>query len=410
MDLRISSFQESLDVEVVERKGIGHPDSLADILAESFSNDYSLYCLENFGTVLNYWFDKVTLSGGVCSLDFGKCDVLKPVTVYLFGRITTSFGEHQIPYENLFKKTCFGVFKKIFGDNFKEEFLVFHFDVNSARGADHDKTYYAPSDIGALKTAENYTANDTVVCHGYAPLSNTEKLTVEIENFLNSKEFKMEHPYTGQDIKVLVIRKDNSYRITICVPFIAVKTPSYQFYSEKKSLVLDELREFIIKSKSIEGRDFDLLINTKDVGSFAYLVSFGSAVDKGDYGAVGRGNRYSGVISVNRGTNVEAVSGKNSRNHSGKLYTVLSYSLASFIFKLTNKSCQVIISTDNGRDLSDPTAFFVIFDDKNFTLDIKDEKEVKEKVSFILSNIGLLSSSILKRDPVEDFKNYFIYD
>jgi S-adenosylmethionine synthetase len=90
---------------------------------------------------------------------------------------------------------------------------------------------------------------------------------------------------------------------------------------------------------------------------FAYLVSFGSAVDKGDYGAVGRGNRYSGVISANRGTNVEAVSGKNSRNHSGKLYTILSYSLASFIFKLTNKSCQVILSTDNGRNLSDPTSF-----------------------------------------------------
>ena len=60
MDLKIFSHQELYDVEVVERKGIGHPDSLADILAESFSNDYSLYCLENFGTVLNYWFDKVT--------------------------------------------------------------------------------------------------------------------------------------------------------------------------------------------------------------------------------------------------------------------------------------------------------------------------------------------------------------
>jgi hypothetical protein len=52
----------------------------------------------------------------------------------------------------------------------------------------------------------------------------------------------------------------------------------------------------------------------------------------------------------------------------------------------------------------------VIFDDKNFTLDKKDEKEIKEKISFVLSNIGLLSSDIIKRDPVEDFKNYFIYD
>jgi S-adenosylmethionine synthetase len=122
MDLRISSFQEALDVEVVERKGIGHPDSLADILAESFSNDYSLYCLENFGTVLNYWFDKVTLSGGVCSLDFGKCDVLKPVTIYLFGRITTSFGEHQIPYEDLFKRLVLVYLRKFLEITLRKSF------------------------------------------------------------------------------------------------------------------------------------------------------------------------------------------------------------------------------------------------------------------------------------------------
>ena len=263
---------------------------------------------------------------------------------------------------------------------------------------------------GSLKTSENYTANDTVVCHGYAPLSKTEKLTIEIENFLNSKEFKIDYEYTGQDIKVLVIRKDNSYRITVCIPFIAIKTPSHQFYSEKKKLVSDKLSAFIVKSQLINDENFELLINTKDTGNFAYLVSFGSAADKGDYGAVGRGNRYSGVISVNRGTNVEAVSGKNSRNHSGKLYTILSYSLASFVFKMINKACQVIISTDNGRPLSDPVSVFVIFDDKNFILEKKDEIKIREKISFSFSNINLLSSDILKRDPIEDFRNYFVYD
>ena len=45
-------------VEMVERKGIGHPDTLADVIASAFSNKYSLYCIDAFGFIANHWVDK----------------------------------------------------------------------------------------------------------------------------------------------------------------------------------------------------------------------------------------------------------------------------------------------------------------------------------------------------------------
>ncbi len=410
MNTFINTLGSPLDIEVVERKGIGHPDSLADIIAEDFSNKYSLYCLEQFGVVLNYWFDKVTISGGVCDLGFGRCDVLKPITIYLFGRVTTKFANHEIPFEDMFKESCLSVFRQIFGDTYPKESINFFFDVNSALGADHEKTYYSPNSVDSLKTFENFTANDTVVCHGYAPYTKTETICIAIENFLNSDSFKNKYRATGWDIKVLIIRESNSYRITVCVPFIATKTKSHEFYLNSKNEIKKEISEFLQTGDFFSSNDsYEIYLNTKDRDNLAYLVAYGSAADKGDYGAVGRGNRYSGVISVNRGTNVEAVNGKNSRNHSGKLYTVLSHSLASFVYNKTGEPCQVIITTDNGRPLSDPTMVVVHFDNKGFNLNQGDDLIIKKHIKMVFDEIEKLSSLIISRNPVTDFKNIFIY-
>ena len=58
--------------EIVERKGIGHPDTLSDALAERLSNAYSKYTLKHFGAVLHHNFDKVGMMGGKCSVEFGS--------------------------------------------------------------------------------------------------------------------------------------------------------------------------------------------------------------------------------------------------------------------------------------------------------------------------------------------------
>jgi S-adenosylmethionine synthetase len=56
---------------IVERKGVGHPDTLADHLAERLSQAYSSYTLERFGAVLHHNFDKLALLGGASEVRYG---------------------------------------------------------------------------------------------------------------------------------------------------------------------------------------------------------------------------------------------------------------------------------------------------------------------------------------------------
>lgn len=389
------------DMEVVERKGVGHPDSIADLIAEDFSNRYSRYCLQNYGAVFNHWFDKVTISGGVCDLGFGKLAVKKPVTVYLFGRVTSSFGEVIIPYEDLFKESCSSIFYGIFGSGFPQENIKTFVDVNTALGADHDKSFYFPTPENKLVLKEAFVANDSVVCTGFAPYTKAEKLSILIENYLNSGTFKASHDYTGWDIKVIVLRKGSFYRITTCVPFIATKIESLHDYNQKKSLVEEDAKLFIKNTNLLSKEEqFEFYLNTKDYEDKGYLVAYGTAADKGDFGAVGRGNRYSGIISSQRGTNIEAVNGKNPMNHSGKLYTIIAHRIAWKLYKETGAPFEVTIMTDNGRSLNDPVFVHISSPDL--------EGLQKSHIIYIektFNEIGAMLNGIINTDVIDSFKN-----
>lgn len=92
------------EFEVVERKGVGHPDTVSDSLAEKISVEYSKYCLENFGIVLHHNVDKVGVLGGCIDLDWGKAHLKKPIRVILDGRISRRFGSHEIPVFEIAEK------------------------------------------------------------------------------------------------------------------------------------------------------------------------------------------------------------------------------------------------------------------------------------------------------------------
>lgn len=55
---------EELTVEIVERKGLGHPDTICDSVAEEVSLYLSRYYLENLRRILHHNVDKVLLVGG----------------------------------------------------------------------------------------------------------------------------------------------------------------------------------------------------------------------------------------------------------------------------------------------------------------------------------------------------------
>ena len=80
---------ETLSVELVERKGVGHPDYIADSIAEAASRALSKYYIEHYGTILHHNLDKVLLVGGQANPRFGGGEVLQPIYIIIAGRATT---------------------------------------------------------------------------------------------------------------------------------------------------------------------------------------------------------------------------------------------------------------------------------------------------------------------------------
>jgi S-adenosylmethionine synthetase len=397
-NINIDPSQEK--IEVVERKGIGHPDSVADIIAESFSNKYSKYCLEHFGEVLNHWFDKVTISGGEAELSPGFLKVLKKPKIYLFGKVTHVIN-NNIPLDLMFKETVNDVFSKIFG--IEKSLLPDTFiDVNSGVGADHIKDFYTYNN---LKKNTELFSNDTVFCNGYFNYSKLENYVIDLENYVNSADFKKKFPQTGFDVKILGVRTSNSVVATVCVPFISKKVNSWEDYKKQKLIIHDDLNKF---SKPYKWDLLDIQLNTKDSDRMGYLTVFGTALDKGDFGAVGRGNRYSGIISLNRGETQEAYHGKNPMIHSGKLYTIIAHRIARRIYAKTLSNVNVLISTNNGTPLLSPENVCISFS-KDMQIDLLSHN-FKEIIDSEIQNIPKLSMDVISLNPVSEFKNRSILD
>lgn len=90
---------------IVERKGWGHPDTLADHLAEHLSQAYCHYTLREFGAVLHHNFDKLALLGGASQVRYGSGRITSPVRVLVNGRAARACGDRQVPLDDLLIET-----------------------------------------------------------------------------------------------------------------------------------------------------------------------------------------------------------------------------------------------------------------------------------------------------------------
>ena len=83
--------------EVVERKGLGHPDTLADGISESISRSLSRFYLDEFGQILHHNVDKVLIIAGKSAPQFGGGSILKAPSVVVGGRATRPSGKPLSP-------------------------------------------------------------------------------------------------------------------------------------------------------------------------------------------------------------------------------------------------------------------------------------------------------------------------
>jgi S-adenosylmethionine synthetase len=95
--LVVSSLELTNDpVEIVERKGLGHPDTICDALAETLSRNLCSEYRRRFGKILHHNVDKALLRGGRAAAKFAGGHVLSPINIYFAGRATDKVGNDSI--------------------------------------------------------------------------------------------------------------------------------------------------------------------------------------------------------------------------------------------------------------------------------------------------------------------------
>ncbi len=307
-------------LEIVERKGLGHPDTICDALAEEFCASLCRFYEDRFGTILHHNVDKLLLAGGAAEPSFGGGRITRPIGLYYAGRATLKHDGEDVPVADLMRQSC---------TNWLAEHLPLidpaaHVDAHClVRGG-------AAELLHTFNQSERNTgrrANDTSCGVGYAPLSELERSVLAVEQYLNSRAFKIEHPEVGYDIKVMATRTERRLEFSIACAMIDRHLPDLDAYRTATRAVARNVRELIA---SMLGADVAVTINqADDYGSGdVYLTVSGTSAEAGDDGETGRGNRVNGLITPLRPMTMEAVAGKNPVTHVGKLYNVLANRIA----------------------------------------------------------------------------------
>lgn len=323
-------------VEIVERKGIGHPDHICDAVMDAISVALSQEYLRRFGTILHHNIDKSLLAAGRVEKHFGGGRILQPMELVIGDRATfRAFGEEVAVGE-----IAVAAAKGWFAD--KLRFI----------DPDHDLNYRVLLAPGSEELTGIFTrpgqirvSNDTSAAVGYYPLSATEQLVLDLEHYLNSASFKGDFPDTGEDVKIMGLRRDDSLDLTVAMPLMARFIESEQQYFARKSLIVKAMQEFIA-SGNYNFRA-GVALNCLDVPGLGldgvYLSLLGTSAEDADSGQVGRGNRINGLISMNRPMGTEAAAGKNPVSHVGKIYNFLAHRLAREIYESTNRIQEVYV-------------------------------------------------------------------
>ncbi len=340
--------------EIVERKGLGHPDTICDAVMEAVAVQLAQAYLKTCGRVLHFNADKGMLVAGQVACRFGGGSVLTPMRLVMGDRATFEWRNKRIPVKEIAERAAYTWFKR-------------HLPrIKPLKDLDC-QVELKPASEELRSVAERpreAVANDTSATVGYAPFTPTERLVFQIEQFLNSRSFKKEFPDTGEDVKVLAVRRVRHLDVTVAMPFLAPLIRNESHYFKRKVLVERALTHFVTR-KCGTGFSPHVFLNVLDQRGTgeagAYLTVLGTSAEAGDSGEVGRGNRVCGIISLRRPASAEAAPGKNPVAHVGKIYNVLAQVLAEDIQKKVRGLLDVTVwmTSQIGQPISSPQSVVV---------------------------------------------------
>jgi S-adenosylmethionine synthetase len=329
--ITVSTLQENLkQFEAVERKGIGHPDTLADAVAERLSNLYCRWMKENFDGYAHHWFDKVMLIGGHAAIDYGSAKLTRPYKMIVAGKAVLTVEDQEVPIKSLAMAAAAEVFNTALVHFDIEKDLDIQIDVRDGRGPGQGSNRYRPKDRSELvSVSANFKSNDCNLCCGYAPLTELEQIVLAVEAYLTSVEYRRRYS-SGTDVKIVGTRHGNSLSLLINIPLIAADVKNWEDYLTKLSSIETDVSIYL---QTHQFSHVALTLNPEKEHGRPYMTVTGSVLDTGDIGVVGRGNRINGLITPMRPMSIEASSGKNPLDHTGKLYGIAAHRAARAIYE-----------------------------------------------------------------------------
>ena len=330
------------EVELVERKGLGHPDSICDGIAEKISRELSKEYRERFGHILHHNTDEAQLVAGNSNPEFSDDseentaggEIVEPIFILLTGRATRGFNGEKIPVDSIALEAA----EEYIDENFKA--------LDSSQVEFESKIGETSTDLEAVYESDERLSNDTSFGVGHAPLSPTEKAVKEIEEKVRGLET------SGEDVKVMGFREEDTLTVTVAAAGISGRISSMDEYRSH----VEEVRETAEEVVTSRGLEPEVHVNTADdiEEDDIYLTVTGTSAEMGDDGSVGRGNRVNGLITPHRSMSMEAASGKNPVTHVGKIYNLLAREIAKDIHEETGEYAEVKILSQIGGPIKDP--------------------------------------------------------
>ncbi len=311
-------------IELVERKGVGHPDSICDAIMEAVSIALNEAYEDIFGRVVHYNVDKGLLVAGRTMPRIGGGTVEEPMKLVFGDRAVYEWNGRKVPIGEVAQQAARQWLRANL--RFVDPDLHVTFQNEIKPGSPELTDIFERSVIGA---------NDTSAAVGYAPLTDTERTVLMTARYLNSPGFKARYPEAGEDIKVMGYRRGRDLILTVAVAFVDRFVESEAHYFARKAEIQAQALEFVQR----QNRDFDYIqvdLNTLDEPQRGeggmYLTVLGTSAEGGDCGEVGRGKKVNGVIALNRPMSTEAAAGKNPISHVGKIYSLLSHQIAAQVY------------------------------------------------------------------------------
>jgi len=379
-----------LPMEIVERKGKGHPDFICDKASEELSIKLSEYYVNTYGRVLHHNVDKCVLVGGQSNTRFGGGEVIEPIYLMLVGRAVGIIDEdrgNQVPI---------GKFAVKHTKEWLHNDLRF-LDVSSDIIVDYKIRCGSTDLVGNFDENTGIArANDTSIGVAFAPMTETEKIVYESEILLNSKKTKKSHPAIGEDIKVMGVRRDNKIHLTVACAIIASEVKNESEYEDVKLGIKD-----LVLGLANEITDNEVLVSVNAADDpkkgIYYLTVTGTSAEHGDDGQVGRGNRTNGLITPYRPMTLEAAAGKNPLSHVGKTYNIAARKIVDTLIleepDIEQASCYLV--SEIGSKITEPLGVNLeLYSNDNFS---STSKNVGAIVEDVLSQMPTIWKGFLKR-------------